>query len=1106
MRGFRFDYCAPLPTSIRFPNGLILTNGLDADNCQVTSRHWYATAVAGTPLVTHCFTWAQGRVSSSTDARNLTVTLSWDALGRLTDLSYPDGSTVSHRYTNLDRTQTKDRLGGWTLFGYDNLRRLTAVTNALGNVTSYDWCTCGALDSVTDPLGNTTAYDYDLAGRLMAIHHPGANRVLHVDWNRVDEPTRLWDNFGSLTLTFNHQGLWTGASNSFGVWQQTDYDVNNRATNVIAADGRRVALEYDSVGRVLRREMVTNSGASVESFGYTNNVAGPVAYTNQLGTGTTLLTYDLFGRLTDQVMVGVAANRVTYTAAGDLASLVDGKNQTTTWAYDAEGRAFTKTIGGQLTWSNAYNANGWLTTHWTPARPNATTYAYDAVGNVTSITNSSGLTTNVSLTYDQNKRLKTMADAAGNTTFTWSELGTLAGEDGPWASDTISFGYNDTGLRQALTLIQPNASPWTQTYAYDGNWRLRELTSPAGGFANTFLGASRRLTKVALANGSVVTDTYDDLGRLLSTVLTNATGAVLSGHAYGYDVAHQRTSQTLAEGNCWQYGYDALGQLTGAQGREAGGASRAHEQLSYGYDAAGNLIGRTNNGFRQTFTVTNTFNQLDRVTRSGTFTAAGLVQSATNVTVTVNGSGATVYADKSFARSGITLTSGTNTFTAVATDANNRKDTNRVSAWLPASASFVYDQNGNLTSDGRRGFGYDDFDQLTSVTVTNAWRSEFKYDALGRRRVRTEKVWKNNQWVRASETRYVYDHMLVIQERDALNLPTATYTRGLDLSGGLQRAGGIGGLLALTLHSSLPTPHFFYHADAGGNVTALTDSRQAVVARYRYDPFGNLLGLSGPMAEANLYRFSSKEWHANSGLYYYGYRFYEPSLQRWVNRDPLGEAGGLNLHGFAGNRPSDVVDPHGRVWDTVWDIGNVIYDVGKMVYGYLAEDDELIREGRDDLALDAAAAVIPFVPAGSTKALRAARGLKRCGDNALGLADDVLEATAKSADEACDAAEGGTAYRVMSEAELAGAKVGKYADGPYMNPADSGNKWVWGTKEQAEGWKAVLEKGGDVPHVITEIPTKNPLNTYKGFDHGSRPSGPAYLVPFEELGPATPIK
>jgi RHS repeat-associated protein len=95
-------------------------------------------------------------------------------------------------------------------------------------------------------------------------------------------------------------------------------------------------------------------------------------------------------------------------------------------------------------------------------------------------------------------------------------------------------------------------------------------------------------------------------------------------------------------------------------------------------------------------------------------------------------------------------------------------------------------------------------------------------------------------------------------------------------------------------------------------VTCLLDAQNGVVARYRYDPFGNLLGLAGPLAEANLYRFSSKEFHASSGLYYYGYRFYEPRLQRWLNADPIGEAGGKNLYLFAGNDPADAIDPYGQ--------------------------------------------------------------------------------------------------------------------------------------------------------------------------------------------------
>jgi RHS repeat-associated protein len=123
-----------------------------------------------------------------------------------------------------------------------------------------------------------------------------------------------------------------------------------------------------------------------------------------------------------------------------------------------------------------------------------------------------------------------------------------------------------------------------------------------------------------------------------------------------------------------------------------------------------------------------------------------------------------------------------------------------------------------------------------------------------------------------------------------------------------QGAGGIGGLLARTDASGST----YYHADAAGNITAMADASGNVVARYLYDPFGNLLGKWGALADANRYRFSSKEVHPNSGLYYYGFRFYEPNLQRWLNRDPIQERGGINLYGYVGNSPLNRIDPLGH--------------------------------------------------------------------------------------------------------------------------------------------------------------------------------------------------
>src|SRR6185503_19535801 len=104
--------------------------------------------------------------------------------------------------------------------------------------------------------------------------------------------------------------------------------------------------------------------------------------------------------------------------------------------------------------------------------------------------------------------------------------------------------------------------------------------------------------------------------------------------------------------------------------------------------------------------------------------------------------------------------------------------------------------------------------------------------------------------------------------------------------------------------------HAYYHCDANGNVMAMIDAHQNVVARYAYEPFGRMFYMSGSLAEANVYRFSSKEADP-SGLVYYLYRYYEPAMQRWVNRDPLEEAGGQNLYAFTHNDPISHYDAFG---------------------------------------------------------------------------------------------------------------------------------------------------------------------------------------------------
>jgi len=73
------------------------------------------------------------------------------------------------------------------------------------------------------------------------------------------------------------------------------------------------------------------------------------------------------------------------------------------------------------------------------------------------------------------------------------------------------------------------------------------------------------------------------------------------------------------------------------------------------------------------------------------------------------------------------------------------------------------------------------------------------------------------------------------------------------------------------------------------------------VAHYEYDAFGTTTAKSGPEADSNPFRFSTKYLDEETGLYYYGYRHYDPKTGRWPSRDPIGERGGTNLYGMVGN-------------------------------------------------------------------------------------------------------------------------------------------------------------------------------------------------------------
>ena len=215
-----------------------------------------------------------------------------------------------------------------------------------------------------------------------------------------------------------------------------------------------------------------------------------------------------------------------------------------------------------------------------------------------------------------------------------------------------------------------------------------------------------------------------------------------------------------------------------------------------------------------------------------------------------------------------------------------------------------HDLNGNLLVDGKRKYFWNANNRLVGWKShdgqSQAWKS---YDGLGRLISETMQVGEE-----VSKSDFVYDGWNQIQETtDQGNgqVRSENFIWGEDLSGTLQGAGGVGGLLA---RQSSEDGTSFYQMDGNGNVLGLADIQGNPQAKYRYDAFGNKVWEGSQLVLANQFSFSTKRENSESGLLYYGYRHYDPVTGRWPSRDPIEEEGGSNLKLFAVNNSVNNLD------------------------------------------------------------------------------------------------------------------------------------------------------------------------------------------------------
>jgi hypothetical protein len=361
------------------------------------------------------------------------------------------------------------------------------------------------------------------------------------------------------------------------------------------------------------------------------------------------------------------------------------------------------------------------------------------------------------------------------------------------------------------------------------------------------------------------TKSYDFLNRLTTiSSVPSASGSSPISFGYSYNNANQRTRSSLGDGLYWRYEFDPLGQVKSGRKFWADGTPVAGQQFEYGHDDIGNRrsskAGGDANGsaLRPANYSVNSLNQYSTRDVPGAVDVLGIAL-ATNA-VTVNGQ--STYRKGEYFRKELFVSNGSTAAWQSVTNAAPNEATITGCVFVPKSQeTFWYDLDGNLTNDGRWTYSWDAENRLVRLVANTSvgpqQRVDFAYDSKGRRI--SKRVWPNTggAGTLTMDIRFLYDGWNLLAELNATNNNLIrSYVWGLDISGSIQDAGGVGGLLEV--NDAINGAHFAAF-DGNGNLCALVKGADGTVsARYEYGPFGELIRATGLMAKTNPLRFSTK--------------------------------------------------------------------------------------------------------------------------------------------------------------------------------------------------------------------------------------------------------
>jgi len=389
-------------------------------------------------------------------------------------------------------------------------------------------------------------------------------------------------------------------------------------------------------------------------------------------------------------------------------------------------------------------------------------------------------------------------------------------------------------------------------------------------------------------------------------------------------VQQRRTQATLADGSRWRYQYNDRDEVVSGKRFWVDWTPVGGQQFEYAYDNIGNRLVASSGGdahganLRSVGHTANALNQYTTITNPPYAPIVGVALATNSVAVCGSSNGVSRWGEY-FHREITVTNAGGPVWTGVSVESGGFS-TNGGLVCPAAQQTLSYDADGNLTGDGIWAYRWDGENRLVQMSMTNIAylpavqrkKLEFVYDFQGRRVQKVVWTWNGSAFGNPVTHKYLYDGWTVVAVLGLESSVLESFLWGQDLSGTLQGAGGIGGLVAVfeISNGEVLNVHFPCY-DGNGNVMALVAPDGSIAARYEYGPFGEPIRASGSAAKANPFRWSTKLTDEESGLVYYGYRYYSPGLGRWISRDPAEETDGRNLQAYVANHAPNSVDGNG---------------------------------------------------------------------------------------------------------------------------------------------------------------------------------------------------